>query len=395
MKRSFLLTMLSSIFILLLNIGTGIITARALGPSGKGILRTLIVWPTILSQAAILGANEAYIYLKNSYNEIYGLKSSVFFTVLISSTFFGIIAFFVVRNTLHDVNLSLLLILLTILYVPVANLVHTALSIMQEEMSFIMYNIVRVTLPIVYLSMLFINRGNLTPQKCFAYLMTANLFLLILSIKRFSGISISKVKAETIREIFNFGIKTQLANLMGAFSQQTDQALLSILASPYSLGIYSVAASIGKIGFMAPNAAQIVLYPTLSKNKKTRWKKYLIGLLLLNLLILALLWLTIKPLVILLFGKDFEPSAKLSILLFLSAFPISLINIATAYFKATGKPIKTTIAQAIILLFIVFTVPLLYTYSGLPGVALAMVISYTTGATYYGIMLNKERRNHA
>ena len=183
---------------------------------------------------------------------------------------------------------------------------------------------------------------------------------------------------------------------MSSFSQQTDQALLSIIAPSSYLGVYSVATSIGKIGFLAPNAAQIVLYPLISKGKVKEWKKYLLYLILFNMFLFLLLVVTVKPLVLFLFGKDFTRSATLSLILFLAAFPVSFINIAIAYFKAIGRPLVTTKAQFIILLSIVILAPSGYFLLGLKGMATAIVISYLAGALYYLYIFSyKAEKNNA
>lgn len=384
MKRPFIITTLTSVAILILNIGTGIITARALGPSGKGILRTLIIWPTIFSQIAILGANEAYIYLKNNRLPQKELLSSVFFTVLFSSIMSGVLTFIIIYVTVgKKYTHSPMIPFLSMLYLPVANIVQTALSIMQEELKFLKYNLLRFLLPVVYLLLLFTNYNHLTPEKCFTYLIMANLLLLVFSFNTFKNVSLSSVQRRIISRIMNFGIKTQLTNIMSSFSQQTDQAILSLIAPSSSLGIYSVAASISKIGFLAPNAAQIVLYPLLSKGKITAWKKYFFYLSLLNGLLLAFLFVSIKPLIILLYGRAFISAAELSLILFLTAFPVSLINVGTAYFKAKGKPFTTTKAQFIIFLSILILAPLSYHIMQLKGMAIAIVASYIAGALYY------------
>ncbi len=384
MKRSFLITTFTSVFMLILNLGTGIITARVLGPEGKGILRTLIVWPTLFSQIAILGANEAYIYLKNTDIPRKELESSVFFTVITSSFIFGFVTLIVIYLVAHGKYAYTMLIpLLSMLYLPVANLVQTALSIMQEELNFIKYNLLRLSLPAIYLVLLLSDLRHLTPQRCFFYLILSNAALLLLSYNTFQNISFFNVKRSIIRKILNFGIKTQLTNIMSSFSQQVDQAILSVIAPSSALGIYSVAASIGKIGFLAPNAAQIVLYPLFSKGKVTGWKKYFLYLSLLNATLFGALIVTIKPLVLLLFGKPFAPSAGLSLILFLAAFPISLINVAVAHFKAKGKPLVTTKAQFIILAGILIFAPIGYNVLNLKGIALAIITSYLLGALYY------------
>src|SRR5207249_2771614 len=52
----------SSFAIQLLNVVTGVITARALGPSGKGELTAILLWPALLSMLGGLGLTDAVVY---------------------------------------------------------------------------------------------------------------------------------------------------------------------------------------------------------------------------------------------------------------------------------------------------------------------------------------------
>jgi len=95
MRKDFYITLAGSFIILLFNVVSGIITARALGPSGKGILRTMIIWPTLLSQIGLLGMQESYIYLKNKEYDPLKLKSSILSGVLISSILISLPLYFI------------------------------------------------------------------------------------------------------------------------------------------------------------------------------------------------------------------------------------------------------------------------------------------------------------
>ena len=55
-------TFLANVFILGINAGTGIITARLLGPSGRGELAAMIMWPQFLAYCLTLGVPSALLY---------------------------------------------------------------------------------------------------------------------------------------------------------------------------------------------------------------------------------------------------------------------------------------------------------------------------------------------
>lgn len=392
MKRSFVLTLGGNALILILNIISGVITARALGPTGKGVLRTLIIWPTILSQIALLGMNEAYIFFKNKENyNIGGLKSTIFFGVLLTSTIFSLVVLFIFFTLFKNLIESQLVLLLIFAYIPIANIIQIGLSFLQEEMAFKKYNLIRIAFPLIYLSLLSLSYKTLTPERCFSFLFFSNLFLILFFIKLFLKLRPSLVSKKLLLKSMEFGIKTQLASLIGSFSQQVDQAILSLVSTPKILGVYSVAISVSRIGNLAPNAAQIVLYPRMSRHKTYLLKKNISLLFLFNFIIYAMLFLTLKKLILLFYGEPFVGATRISLILFGISFPFSVLNVGTAYFKSIGQPIKTTISQIIILLTLLILIPLFYAKIGLIGVAIASVIAYSNGAIYYIFNL---RKNH-
>ncbi len=394
MRRSFSLTLAGSLLILIFNVATGIITARALGPHGKGILRTLIIWPTLLSQIALLGMNEAYIYLKNKRTDILELKSSIFYGVLALSFFFSFILlllFFTLFR--HIVSTSIPLTILIIGYIPVANSIQVGLSFIQEEMKFLKYNLLRVALPITYFILLLFNRRHLSPERCFVLLFMSNLILFVFMLPDFSGLKPSRVSSKSIRDSLNFGIKTQLATIIGSFSQQTDQAILSLMSNPATLGIYSVAVSVSRIGALAPNAAQIVLYPKMAREKEYPLKESILFLFLFNTILYFFLAMTLRKLIILFYGYPFSGATTIALILFASSFPLTIMHVGSAYFKARGKPFRTTVAQIIVFILLLVLIPILYQVSKLKGVSFAVIIAYTCGALYYLFHIRKEHKN--
>src|SRR5690554_186652 len=55
-------TMVISVLILLLNMVTGVLTARWLGPEGRGLQMMLVLWPQFFAFATTLGIPAALLY---------------------------------------------------------------------------------------------------------------------------------------------------------------------------------------------------------------------------------------------------------------------------------------------------------------------------------------------
>ena len=82
-------TFASKILILATNIATGIITARFLGPEGRGEQAAMILWPQFLAYTLTLGIPSALQYNLKRYPE---QKSQLLSASLLMGTILGILA---------------------------------------------------------------------------------------------------------------------------------------------------------------------------------------------------------------------------------------------------------------------------------------------------------------
>ena len=64
--RAAALTLVTQGAVILLNMGTGILTARVLGPAGRGVFAAVTLWPQFLSTLAVLGIPSALVYFLRS-----------------------------------------------------------------------------------------------------------------------------------------------------------------------------------------------------------------------------------------------------------------------------------------------------------------------------------------
>ena len=82
-------TVMVNILVLGLNFGTGIITARTLGPDGRGEQAAMQMWPSIFAFAFTLGLPTALLYNLRRYPE---RSSQLFSAALLIGTGMGVLA---------------------------------------------------------------------------------------------------------------------------------------------------------------------------------------------------------------------------------------------------------------------------------------------------------------
>ncbi len=82
-------TLLANILILGISFGTGIITARVLGPDGRGEQAAIVMWPQFLAYALTLGLPSALLYNLKRHPDA---APRLFAAALLLGTFMGGIA---------------------------------------------------------------------------------------------------------------------------------------------------------------------------------------------------------------------------------------------------------------------------------------------------------------
>ncbi|NJN87612.1 MAG: hypothetical protein HC881_16500 [Leptolyngbyaceae cyanobacterium SL_7_1] len=82
-------TFIVKVLIIAINMGTGVITARFLGPAGRGELTAMLVWPQLLAFTLTLGLPKSIIYNFKKHPEE---KPRLFSAALIMSAGLGVLA---------------------------------------------------------------------------------------------------------------------------------------------------------------------------------------------------------------------------------------------------------------------------------------------------------------
>ena len=215
-------TVVGGAVILLLNASTGILTARALLPAGRGELAAMIIWPLFLAFITSLGIPRSLIYfLRNRKEEALRLIP----TGLIASLLLGCIAgvggtFFLpfwLHNYSHAVVRASQFFLLT---TPVFALIEAARAVLEASGSFLASNIVRVSQPAGTLAMLLylLAVHHLNPiTAAFVYVFAAvpTLFIVLSQVRHLVGGG-WRMEVATCRLLLSYGIRSYGIDILGA-----------------------------------------------------------------------------------------------------------------------------------------------------------------------------------
>ena len=378
-------TVVGGAIILLLNASTGILTARALLPAGRGDLAAMILWPLFLAYITSLGMPRSLIYfLRNRKEE----RLRLIPTGLIASLLLGCIAggggaFFLpfwLHNYSHEVIRASQFFLLT---TPVFAVIETARAVLEASGSFLASNIVRVSQPAATLAMLLylLAVHHLNPvTAAFVYVFAAvpTLFIVLSQVRHLVGGS-WRMEVASCRLLLSYGIRSYGIDILGALAAPAGSSAGYQDAGPSGYGylrrhakpfahVDSVSGSVATVLF--PRASGRTADDILSMTEySTRVSTLITGA-------CAVVAALLGPFMLrILYGREYSgASVTLDILLVEVTISGAVYVLAQAY-MALGRPGMVTIMQGIGLSLIVPMMLLLIPRWGINGAAAALLAS--------------------
>jgi O-antigen/teichoic acid export membrane protein len=379
-----------------LNVVSGVITARALGPGGRGSLAAVIMWPQFLAYALTLGIPVSSIYWLKKRPE---LSSSLAGASLVLSVVLGILAalvgIVVIPYSLHvyppeTIRFAQIWVVVT----PLALVAVTITSQVRSAGSFKHFNLFRFLSPLSVLGVLLVEKvtGHLNAHNAaLSYLLAgtpATIWITFWVWKQFTP---------TLKDLFlssklllGYGVRAWGADLLSTVASQIDRVLVVGMLDPRAMGLYVVAQSAAGVLGVLPSAVAPVTLPRSSGGSNAEILE-LTGRAVrvtLFVMIAAAIPLLVfgRVLLQLVYGSGFKAAALVLPFLIVEAILDGLTSVLSQAFLAAGFPGTVTILQGCGL---VTSIPLLYLLIpryGLMGAGCALMLATT--ARFIFILLN-------
>lgn len=380
-------TLLSRVLILAVNLATGIITARALGATGRGEQAAMMLWSMFLANTVTLGLPSAVIY---NFKADPQRKSELFGAALLlgtglgfGATAIGIICIPVwLSQYSPDVVRAAQWFMLN---APVALLQLVILAALEAIGDFSAANQLRLIIPSITLIALIglVVADAITPfTSSLAYILNglpvffwtlARLWQLLRP--RWRGMG------SAMRQLVSYGCRAYGVDLLGALALQVDQVLVVSFLDPASMGTYVVALSLARMLNVFQMAIAAVLFPRAAARppaevialtgRATRLTTALT-------LTIGLLIMALGPFLLrLLYGAEFVQATSVLYILVIEAVLAGSALVLAQSFMALGNPGVVTVLQgmglALSLPLMIWLIPRL----GLVGAGLALLGSTT------------------
>jgi O-antigen/teichoic acid export membrane protein len=382
---------INRIILLCIKLGTSIITARMLGPEGRGILVAAMLVPYLMRMVCEWGLNVGNVWMigqkRISVNQ--ALTNAIIWVLAISfvGSLFFMVCFPVFGATiLRGLSWTLLLVMLVASPWIILEGVVTNLLLLVDRVSD--FNGVYIVDSVLYLLFLLIAvvlfplgvEGAVLAQVLST--MLAVLVGLVL-LKRAVPLTVYWDWPK-LRETVSYGAKGHTGTIAQALNQRLDSLLVNWWIGPVDLGYYSLAVSLAEMLRMIPQAINTVVLPKLAKMDQPEADKTSPQLMRLNFAIIlattVVFFALSRPLVLLLYSEAFLPSLPSLWLLLPGMLALGFGSVSSSYLAGRGHVHWNSYGAFIALaITIILDLALIPTF-GISGAAIASSASYSVVA---------------
>jgi O-antigen/teichoic acid export membrane protein len=392
---------LSNGLMLGINVLTGVVTARYLGPQGRGELAAIMLWPQLLGYAFALALPSAVLYHAKKDP---GQRRGIAAMALALSAVAGVLAVIVGESLLpallqHATADTLRYARWLLVFAFPATVSTVLIALLQLEGQFHFYNRVRylpLVLTLAALTLLALG-GALTPLRAaLAYFLPGVLVFAwaIVWVTRHIRPSRSGARA-SLRPLMGYAARAYGGEAANTLMSQLDKVFLVNLLSTAAFGVYVVVFNLSRIITVLASAIAPVLLPKSagrSAQDVTLMTARVLAVSTPVLLVPALgFMLTGSVLLRWVYGADFAIGVWALNGLIIEAVIASVATVLTQPYLALNRPGVITVIQATSLPVLALSMWLLVPGWGTNGAALALLIStvYRAAATYlaYQVLL--------
>ena len=380
-------TIITMVAILAVNVITGMITARTLGPEGRGEQAALILWPEFMANVITLGIPSALVYNLRRYPE----ERSNFFSAAtiicgglgIGSAAVGIVFLPQWLSQYPPETIRMAQLLMPI--VPIFLLAQLFAMALDASSQFAISNLGRYMMPLGTLLFLLglVLTDNINPYTAaLAYILPGIVvfasriaYLRKLFQFRWSGLG------KTYGRLMSYGVRSYGVELVKTLSGQLSQVVIVGLLSSTNLGIYVVALNLSRMMNVFQTSFVTVLFPKVAGRPVKEVVAMTGRAVRVSLALTCMAGIAVSllaPIVLkLLYGEEFLVAIAVFRILLVEIIINGTVWVFLQAFMAVNKPGIVTILQG---LGVAISVPLMFILIplyGLEGAGLALLCSST------------------
>jgi len=387
------------IIILLLSALAGIIIARTLGPSGKGLLAVIAMVGTVVFQLGNLGigAFNTYAISNKSVEKKYIVGNSFWLGLIIGIICFLIILVLAFNFSIFFRNIPrsyLLLYLLSLPFIFWSSFFYAILTGEQKFRKLNIFTIITQTINLIGV-ILFLLVFKLGVFYVLIWYVLVNIISALIPmgfIFLTDGFHFD-FKLQLLKKALNYGFKICLAGIFAFLILRVDLYMVNFFKGIAEAGFYSLASTFGDVFLILPFSIAAVIFPKINaegKTKKESIARYArISLFLVFLMAIGAL-LFVRSAIGLLFGEEFLASVRPIILLLPGLIAWSVTSVLDGYFFSVGYSLKLTISWFLVAVLNIILNFIYIPQYGMAAAALSSTVAYLLALCFHYYFFNKE-----
>jgi O-antigen/teichoic acid export membrane protein len=346
--QAVLLTIGTQALVVLLNVATGVITARLLGPSGRGVFAAATLWPQFLSGMGVLGLPAALVfYLRQNPAErdaavTAGTLLALGAALIATLAGFEIVSVAMTHYGRRDVLLGWFCVAWTGPYLMTVVL----RQVMAAYGRFRAFNISSYLPPLLYMLLLgpIALLTSLTPELAAGCLMVPSGIVLVWMLfdlcrvwrPSFRGFS------KWVHLIARYAGQAAPGDLVTGVLASLDRIVLVVLLAPEMLGLYAVAYSLSRLLLVMQTVTSAVVFPQMAGSDPQAAKRLhdFAFRLVLYISVVAVLAAAIlgRAALVVVYGQQFGTAASVLVLLVAEAGIACAALVTAQLFLALHRP---------------------------------------------------------
>jgi antigen flippase len=369
--------------ITLVNLATGVMTARLLGPDGRGIYTAVSTWPQFFATLAVAGLNSAIVFRMRKAQEDSGavagaaLALCAVTSLLAMGTGLLLVPYFMSHYSPHWVFFAQICL--------VSVLINSLQMVIKQSFAgagrFAQCNLANLLPQVLYLLVLFVVFAvtPLTPGNALLALLGSGLIALLAALPGYIR-AVRPTPRKSLAELprlAGYAARAWPMDAVFTIATYLDRLVLIPLLSPEELGLYGVAFSFSRVVLLSQPAILSVMFSHMAGRTAIERRqlhdhalRFLFAALLAG---CVLLWFAGDVLLSWTYGREFVAAHTVFRLLVIEASLAVLSQVTAQLFLSDDRPGVVSIIQIAVLVVSIALLLLLVPVWGAVGAAFALV----------------------
>jgi O-antigen/teichoic acid export membrane protein len=376
-------TLITRFLIIGVNVATGTITARVLGPSGRGEQAAIGIWPQFFAYSVSLGLPSALLYSLKRYPEMRSQSFSAAIVICAGLSALGIgIGVFTLPFLMTNYSPTILHLAQWMLFaVPLVAFLELLRAAMEASDEFAIANQIRYFPPLSTLLMLVtlaLTHQLTSFTGALSYwLPTAPVLVwMMLRARRFFQIQFHQFQSAA-KHLLGYGLRAYGIDLITTITGQLQQVLAVSLLAPSAMGLYAITFSLCQLLYIVQGSFVTVLFPKAAARptqeviEMTGRAVRISGLLALA---FALTMMVLAPIILkILYGSEYLDAIPLFRILAIEMVLSGTAIVLSQAFMALDRPGVITVMQSVSFVAVISFILVMTPRYGLIGLGIALL----------------------